>query len=203
MQNQLVMSACGALMLSPLLTSCDSSSIPGIKNFTLAVQKNRLYASFVAQSININEGMTIPFPEVPGATIGVNPYLDTTGQGKGGTVIQFDVDLTQLKGKNFSVAGLPDGRDLPDVEGGVLPRWAFSIKNVDVYAYLADGAFAVFFPINLVSPQGYGLPSMISKEIDDERGNMLGKVYAIPAQGSKTTSGLLILVSFVKPGISN
>lgn len=195
---------CLALSAAALLsaTSCSSmNSIPGIENLTIAVQNNHLYAGFLAQTLNIDAGATVPIPGLRGATLGINPYLDTSGQGQSsGTVFQIDIDLTQLHGVNYSLAGLPDGRALPDIEGGALPRWAFSIKNVKVYLYLANGAFGIFIPLNLTNQQGYTLPSMLSQEIDDERGNILGKAYAVPTQGAGTESGLLLLLPYIGGG---
>lgn len=206
-KNQRLRLVCAASVALSLLSSCNSTQdIPGVQNFSFGVLKNHLYAGFTAETLHIDGGITAPLP-IPGlegaATLGINPALGTQGHVDEGTVFQLDVDLTKLKGKNFGLGGLPDGRPLPDIDGGELPRWTFSAKHVGVSLYLADGAFAVFIPINLVSPQGYALPTLLSQEIDDERGNMLGKVYAIPSQGTGTVSGLLVLVSFINPGISN
>lgn len=120
----------------------------------------------------------------------MNPYSGS------GTLFRFDVDLTQLHGKNFTLAGLPDGRPLPDVNGGVLPRWTFSVQNVPINLYLANGAFALFVPVPLTA-DGYSLSTVLSQEFDDEHGNLVGKLYAIPTQDAGTISGVLVLVPYV------
>lgn len=186
----------GALLFGVLFSSCNNANIPGIATYDFSVKNNQLNADFVATTIQIQAGLTAPIPNLKGATVGMNPYLPTDGSNTKGTIFSFNIDLTQLPDVNYAVAGLPDGRALPDVSGGQLPRWNFEIQNVQIYVYLADGAFSIFVPIDL-SSDGVALPDMLSQEIDDERGNLVGKVYAIPQQGGSTQSGLLVLLPFI------
>jgi len=186
-----------ALVFAALLSSCDNGSIPGVQNYDFSVKNNHLFADFVATTLQLQVGATLPIPNLKGATVGVNPYLPTDGSNTKGTIFSFDVDLTQLPNVNYAVAGLPDGRALPDVSGGQLPRWNFEIQNIQIYVYLADGAFSIFVPIDLTS-DGVALPMMLSQEIDDDRGNLVGKVYAIPQAGGTTQSGLLVLLPFIR-----
>ena len=195
MEFTVIRNLCVAVLTPLLFLSCNSPQIPGIARYGVGIQNQHLYVNFVASSLHIDVGVTVPIPNLPGATVGVNPYLPAPGE-TGGTLFEFDVDLTQLKEKNFDVAGLPDGRALPDIAGGALPRWTFTVKGVALDLYLGNGAFAIFVPVDL-SADGYSLPAMISEEVDDTRGNEIGKLYAIPTQGGATVSGVLILLPFI------
>jgi hypothetical protein len=205
-QNQTVKS-CAALAASFFLSACNSTTIPGISNPSVGVQTEgndqHLYASFQATALNIPAGATLPLP-IPGltnATIGVTPGVPQNGK-PGGTVFQLDIDLTDLgNGITYEDQGLPDGRALPGIVGGVLPSWNFTIDGISVYLYLQNNvAFGLFVPIDLTDSTGFTLPDTLSLEIDDSRGNRVGEIYAIPTQGGGTSSGLLLLIPFVNNG---
>jgi hypothetical protein len=169
------------------------NSIPGVENFNVGVLNQQLIASFVSTTLNLDAGLQIPIYGLQGAFISAMPYLPTDGSPIEGTLFQVTVDLNDLQGTNFALAGLPDGRPLPDIEGGDLPRWSFPIKGETIYLYLADQAFGLFIPLPL-SAGGVSLGATITATVTDEKGNTVGKVYAIPAQGGSTTSGLLVLL---------
>jgi hypothetical protein len=175
------------------------NSIPGVENFNVGVLNQQLIASFVSTTINLDAGAQIPIYGLQGAFISATPYLPTDGSPLEGTLFQVSVDLNDLQGTNFAVAGLPDGRPIPDIEGGELPRWSFPIKGETIYLYLADQAFGIFIPLPL-SAKGVSLGATISATVTDERGNTVGKVYAIPSVPNGSTSGLLVLLPL--PGTS-
>jgi hypothetical protein len=191
-----------ATSLILLLSSCGSGkkSIPGIANFDVGVIQNHLYASFVSTNLNWDAGGTVPIPGLKDATVGISPYLPTDGSPLEGTVFQFSIGLDSLGATNYALAGLPDNRDLPDIQGGKLPRWSFSIKKEPIYLYLADEAFAIFVPLKLQTSAGVSLNVMVSATIQDERGNRVGKIYAIPSVANGNISGLLVMLPF--PGHS-
>ena len=185
-------------------TSCGSgkNSIPGVPTFSVGVVQNNLIASFVASDLNTTVGGSIPIPDLTGATVSMSPYLPTDGGPIKGTLFSFDIDLTALSSSSSADAGLPDGRPLPDVTGGQLPRWSFQIGGATgetIYLYLADEAFAIFVPLPLES-NGVTLGSTISATFTDEHGNVVGKIYAIPSVSNGNSSGLLVLLPF--PGQS-
>jgi hypothetical protein len=175
------------------------NSIPGVENFNVGVLNQQLIASFVSTTLNIDAGGQIPIYGLQGAFISATPYLPTDGSPLEGTLFQVTVDLNDLQGTNFALGGLPDGRPLPDIEGGELPRWSFPIKGETVYLYLADQAFGLFIPLPL-SAGGVTLGATITATVTDEKGNTVGKVYAIPSAKNGSTSGLLVLLPL--PGSS-
>jgi hypothetical protein len=178
-----------------LLAACGSgkNKIPGVENINVGVLNNQLIASFVSTAINLDAGAQIPIYGLQDSFISATPYLPTDGSPLEGTLFQVTVDLADLQGTNFTVAGLPDGRPIPDIEGGVLPRWSFPIKGETIYLYLADQAFALFVPLTL-SAGGVSLNTTITATVTDERGNTVGKIYAIPSVPNGSTSGLLVLL---------
>jgi hypothetical protein len=193
---------CAAFALGASSCGSGKSQIPGVPSFSVGVVNNTLIASFVASDLNTTVGGEIPIPGLTGATVSMSPDLPTGGGAVKGTLFSFDVDLTQLAGSSATEAGLPDGRPLPDVTGGQLPRWSFQIAgpgSETIYVYLADEAFALFIPIELES-NGVTLGATISATITDEHGNTVGKIYAIPSVSSGNSSGLLVLLPF--PGQS-
>jgi hypothetical protein len=200
-QNQVVKS-CAALVASFFLSSCNSTSIPGVSNFNVGVQTEgtdqHLFAGFQAANLNLTVGGSAPIPGLAAATVSITPALPVNGKA-GGTVFQFDVDLSNLgNGITYADAGLPDGRPLPGIDGGILPRWEFTIDGVTIYLYLQNStAFGFFIPIDLEDTNGFTLPETLSIEIDDSRGNLIGEAYAIPTAGSGTSSGLLVLIPFI------
>jgi hypothetical protein len=205
-RNQTTKVLCIALAAALLFSSCNST-IPGISNFNVAVQKEssdqHLYAAFVSTVLSIQEGLTVPIPELANSTVGITPYLPTDGSAPGtGTLFQVDIDLSTLSvNQDFAVAGLPDGRALPDIDGGVLPRWEFTVQpgstQEDIFVYLSNAAFGIFIPLPLEA-NGVSLPDTISMEIDDSKGNLLGKAYAIPSSGAAVnSSGILLLIPFI------
>ena len=198
-QNQIVKALSVALTLAFLGSACNSTSIPGVQNFNVAVQTEsgdpHLYAAFEATALAWKAGIIAPIPGLKNATVGISPGLPTNGQPEG-TVFQFDVDLATLGYADYALAGLPDGRGLPDIDGGELPRWQFSIQQQEFDLYLSSTVFGIFIPINLEGTDGATLPDTLSMEIDDSKGNLVGKVYAIPTAGGGTNSGLLFLIPF-------
>ena len=128
---------CVAFSLGAASCGSGKSQIPGVPTFTVGVVNNNLIASFVASNLNIPVGASIPIPDLPGATASISPYLSTTGgSAVQGTLSSFDVNLTTLANSSATVEGLPDGRPLPDITGGELPRWSFQIGGLRVKQFM-------------------------------------------------------------------
>ncbi|OFZ82153.1 MAG: hypothetical protein A2583_07515 [Bdellovibrionales bacterium RIFOXYD1_FULL_53_11] len=185
---------CFALLVAPALNGCGKGKVPGLENFSVAVVQKRLYASFTATALQWDFGITVPIPGLKDATAGIAPDMMS-----GGTIFQFSIGLESLvnNGQPLPRLGLPDGRPIPDVADGVLPRSDTHLKSLKLSIYLADDAFGIFVPITFRSKKGYTLPWVVSMKIRDERGNVLGKAYAIPEQGDNTDSGLLLLLPYM------
>jgi hypothetical protein len=198
MMNRLLFTALALASTVAVCVSCGNGKkgIPGIEDFTVSVLKGRLYVAFVATRLQWDAGVTLPIPGLGDATVSLAPHLSSDG-----TVFQFQVGIRSIinDGKPLPYSGLPDGRFIPDVAGGEMPRWDFQIKQVTLSLYLSDDAFGVFIPLDLT-----GLTNMVSIFIEDEKGNRLGKAYAIPpaiSEASKNMSGngsgVLVLLPFV------
>jgi hypothetical protein len=174
------------------------NSVPGLEKFQAGVLQSRLYVSFVSTTLNWDQGITFPIPGLTDATVSVAPDLTTSG-----TVFQFSIGLAALldHAQALPKSGLPDGRALPDIEGGQLPRWDAQVKNLKLSLYLSDDAFGLFVPLSFIS-KGVTLPVMISVQLKDERGNILGKVYAIPSDETQSSSqsGLFVLLPYLGAG---
>jgi hypothetical protein len=162
--------------------------VPGLENFHAGVLQKNLYVSFVATTLQWDQGITVPIPGLDDATLSVAPDLQSSG-----TVFQFSIGLEALLGggKPLPVSGLPDGRALPDVQGGALPRWDADVRGLKLSLYLSDDAFAIFVPLGIKPPW------LVSVRIEDERGNLLGKAYAIPSNVGGSGSGLFILLPYL------
>src|SRR4051812_19245814 len=155
-----------ALLMALPIASCGQGKvdIPGIDRFTVNVLQKRLYVSFVATELRWDDGLTFPIPGLKDATISVSPDISSDG-----TVFQVAIPLASIINDRtgFPYSGFPDGRALPDVAGGELPRRDFRIKDVDLSLYLSDDAFGFFVPLKLGSG-GKFLTSLISVFIEDE-----------------------------------
>jgi hypothetical protein len=184
----------GVLVLGLAITGCGQGKkgIPGIDDFTVSILKQRLHVAFVATRIHWNVGATFPVPGLGDATLSIAPHLSSDG-----TVFQFQVGISTIvnKGEPLSFSGLPDGRPLPDVVGGQMPRWDAPTERITLSLYLSDDAFAVFIPLDLA-----GLTQTVSIFIEDEQGNRLGKAYAVPPPDTRNEGGIFLLLPFiVKP----
>lgn len=200
-ENKALFSQAFILMLCVLfsltcLSSCGKGQkkVPGLENFHVSVLSGRLYTSFLSTSLNWDTGITMPVPGIDDSEFSFSPNLEGEG-----TIFQFSVGIASLlhNGKQLPVAGLPDGRALPDIRGGGLPRWDVPVKNILLSIYLSDDAFGLFIPIVFKNKSGVTLPWMVSTRIEDERGNLLGKAYALPPNINGTGSGLLILLPYL------
>jgi len=177
-----------------------SSSIPGLDRFHAGVMQGRLLISFVATKLTLDEGLSFPVPGLKEAQLAFAPDLASAG-----TVIQFSAALESenaLPGilPPAHLEGLPDGRPLPDIRGGRLPRRALPLGPIEVSLYLSEETWGVFLPLKLKNSAGIGLPWTIRVPLKDERGNAIGKAYAIPALATsqhEDSGGILLLVPFV------
>lgn len=194
----LVQSAIGVVLLGSV-AGCgqgqgSSTTIPGIDNFTLQVLDQQLYVSFVATALNWNEGISTAIPGLNGATVSISPDLQSSG-----TVFQFAIGLDTILGNSNGQgqpAGLPDGSMIPDITTGVLPRWEVTINKYSFYLYLSDDAFGIYLPLPMINAQGEALTGTVSLPINDDRGNLLGKVYAVPS-ATAGDSGVLLLLPYL------
>lgn len=183
----------GIVACSLALTSCGSGKkkVPGLENLNISVVSNYLYVGFLSTTLNIDAGLTLPIPGLKDATLSMAPNID----GKG-TVFQLAVALKDLfQSIGGSTSGLPDGRPLPDVLNGTLPRWDVKAGGTTLSLYLNNDAFGFFIPLKF-QVGNVTLPFMVSQEIRDEHQNLLGKVYAIPSNVSGSGSGLFVLLPF-------
>jgi hypothetical protein len=173
--------------------------VPGLENFEVHVIQGRLNVGFVSTTLQLDGGITLEhIPGLRDASVSIGPDLNSEG-----TVFLFSIGLASLlgDGRELELAGLPDGRPLPDVVGGALPRWSATVKGLELSLYLSDDAFGLFVPLKFLDKAGHLLLTTVSVEIVDERGNRLGKVYAIPSNVSGSGSGLFILLPFLgSPG---
>jgi hypothetical protein len=168
--------------------------VPGLNHFNVSVIQGRLYVSFVAETLTWDYGISVGIPGLSNSSVSVAPDLNSAG-----TVFQIALGLEDLlnHGKPFPLSGLPDGRAIPDIEGGALPRWDVDLKHLKLTSYLSNEAFGLFVPIKLQTKKGFKLPWLVSVKIIDERGNLLGKAYAIPENVSGSGSGLFILLPYL------
>lgn len=182
-----------AIILTAASCKPNSDPIPGIKNFSTSVTQGSLYVSFVSTNLHLTAGLGFPIPGLEDATFSFGPDLQSNG-----TAFHFIIGLQSLvdHGKPLPEEGLPDGRPLPDIQGGVLPRWDVEIEGIKFSVYLSNDAFGIFMPLDLTA-KGVSLPVMISVSIKDDRGNLLGQGYAIPGTAAGTTSGLLLLLPYL------
>jgi hypothetical protein len=179
---------------APKARAAKAKKVPGLENFHVSVFKAKLRVAFVSTTLHLDGGGTFPVPGLGDAVFEVAPDFESDG-----TLFAFTVSLASLlnHGQALKWTGLPDGRPLPDVVGGKLPRGDLPIKSFKVSLYLSDDAFGVFVPLKFMSANGSLLTSMVSMEIVDERGNRLGKVYAIPSNVSGSGSGLFVLLPYI------
>jgi hypothetical protein len=86
---------------------------------------------------------SIPIPQVPGMDIGIDQDL-TTGQ----YYIVAKIPLSYLvHGVQFaSPDHLPNGKPLPGVPGGELPKIGLNLTKNPMYLYLGKGAVGIFVP---------------------------------------------------------
>ncbi len=185
----------GVVLVVLSLGGCGKGKkVPGIENFHVGVMKGHLYVSFVSTKLQWDIGATIPIPGINDSSISVAPDLQSLG-----TVFQVNVSIANVLGQaaGLKLSGLPDGREIPDVDGGKLPRRDFEIKGLKVSLYLSDNAFGLFIPLDLSNAKGFALPRMLSISIEDDRGNRIGKAYAIPMNPMTASgSGILVLIPF-------
>ncbi len=179
-----------------LLSGCGTGQfqdLTGVHAFQAKILEKRLYVSFTATELRWDQGAQFPIPGINDALVSFGPDLQSEG-----TVFQFSIPIATLaqQAKAYPPSGLPDGRRLPGVAGGILPRWDAKIGDINLSFYLAADAFAFFFPINLRLPKNdLSLPWNIDVPLTDERGNRVGQVTAV----APPTTGIYILVPLNVP----
>lgn len=168
-----------------------AGKIPGLEHFNAQILEKQLSVSFVSTVLNTDIGLSFPIPGLEGATLGLGPDLQSDG-----TLFQFTIPLKSLlKGtQGVPLSGLPDGRPLPGVITGRLPRWDFTADRTQVSLYLSSDAFGLFVPLRFLDQAGTTLPFTVSVPIRDDRGNPLGKAFALPAASSGKGSGIFVLI---------
>jgi hypothetical protein len=184
-----------SLSLALSAGGCGSGKkIPGLENFRADVVKQNLYVSFLSTTFETDAGGSFPIPGLPGATLGFSPNLSGDG-----TVFQVTIPFMSVLdgGKPALLQGLPDGRALPGIRDGVMPRWTEHFSGLDMSFYLSQEAFAFFIPIQLRAKNGTTLPFLVSVKIQDERGNRIGQAYAIPPNPRGEGAGIFILLPYL------
>ena len=193
-----IVRAAGASLLLVMMgvsgaTGCGKGAgkIPGLEHFSAQILEQSLSVSFVSTTLLTDAGITLPIPGLDGAIVGLGPDLQSNG-----TLFQFSIPLKSLLKSDGSlpVTGLPDGRPLPGIIKGVLPRWDFMADRTRVSLYLSQDAFGLFVPLTFLDHTGATLPMTISVPIRDERGNLLGKAFALPPSLSGAGSGIFVLI---------
>ena len=191
----------GLLLAGAGLSGCGKGgrTIPGIDRFHVGVMEERLLISFVSQQLTLDQGLSFPVPGLPDAQLAFAPDLASSG-----TVIQFSAALQGEGGPSVlppaSLGGLPDGRPLPDVRSGTLPRRDLNIGPVTLSLYLSEESWGLFLPLKLKNKSGLGLLWTIKVPIVDEHGYTLGRAYAIPPRWTDphSSAGILLLVPFTQ-----
>lgn len=176
-----------------LVAGCGKGAgkIPGLDHFNAQVLEKNLSVSFVSSTLQTDIGLSLPIPGLDGATLGLGPDLQSDG-----TLFQFTIPLASLlKGtQSLPLSGLPDGRPLPGIIRGKLPRWDIMARDTRVSLYLSVDAFGLFIPLTFLDQAGATLPFMVNVPIRDDRGNTLGKAFALPAASSGKGSGIFVLI---------
>ncbi len=189
------------IMLGIALSGCGAGKrVPGLEHFRAQARAGHLSVSFLATSLNLDGCTSLPIPGLTGATLGCAPNL----QGPG-TLFQLTLPLAGLAGNastGLPRGGLPDGRALPGISGGVLPRTTERVTGLDLTLYLGSDVVGFFLPIPLRTASGLFLTFLRSINIEDERGNRIGKGHAVPPGANGEGSGILILLP-VSGGNSN
>ncbi len=168
-----------------------SQSVAGLDNLHMDLLDGKLVVSFLTETLHINPGGTFDIPGLQDATLGINPDFQSKG-----TVLTFSFDLATLfkaTSSGGASQGLPGGEPIPDISGGMLPEWNAKFESLNINLYLSSDVFGIFVPMNFLKT----LPSTLSQNVNDSHGNLLGRVYAIPASGTGTESGVLMLVPYV------
>lgn len=126
-------------------TSGSAENIFGKQSFTIDPVAGMLKVSFDLPVNIFGIGVTIPIPEIPGASVAIEVNAST-----GKWMLTFNIPLSKLV-HGIGIVGpktLPNGDDLPGVPGGEPPRLASHVvkSNVDLYIYGSVKYFALFVP---------------------------------------------------------
>lgn len=172
------LTACGTRLASGL-------AVPGVKNYEFSIQNGQARLSVVFPSFNIDAGARIPLGKPAGAFVELSPDFES-----GGMLFIISAPLASLlNGGGLPTMGLPDGRALPGVRGGVLPATGLALPAIGTtILYMGRDVFGLFIPVNLGS-----LPLTVTVKIRDQQGNLMGTVAAIPKGFTGRISGVLFL----------
>jgi hypothetical protein len=185
---------CVAMIAATLpLAACgkrSSSGSPGIEgvnkyDFSYSGGNARLSISFA--NLKIDTGAVIPLSQPAGASIQLSPDFMSEG-----TLFVITVPLASLADNHggLPLLSLPDGRPLPDVVSGSVNGTVVNLPLFGLsYLYMGRDMFGLFLPIQLPNTH-----AIVRVKMKDEAGNLLGAFYGIPPNGSKSISGLLVLI---------
>lgn len=176
-------------------SSSGSPGVEGVKNYTFNYGGGNARLSILFANLKIDGGAVIPLSQPAGATIEIGPDFMSEG-----TLFVITVPLSSLAGNTggLPLLGLPDGRPIPDVVTGSVNG---SVVNLPLFGpsflYMGKDVFGLFLPVNL--PNTFAI---VRVKMKDEAGNLLGAFYGIPKMGSKTISGVLVLIPVEGSGAS-
>ena len=180
------------LLLSVLLIGCGNKNssgegnIDGVSKYNFTISAGRAVLSVVFDNLPIDAGARIPLQRPAGAFIEIGPDFNS-----GGTLFVISTPLASVMQGNGDLmqVGLPDGRAIPGVRGGVLGAIAVNLPLFGVsYLYMGVDVFGLFLPIKLPN-----VPVMITTRMRDERGNLIGVIVGIPKGSKGEISGVLFL----------
>jgi hypothetical protein len=160
--------------------------IDGLGTFQYSVVNGTASLSVVFEKLHVDAGARIPIQQLEGAFVELAPDFQS-----GGTIFKVAVPLMSLfhGSENLPVVGLPDGRPIPGVRDGALGAFAMNLPVIGpTYFYQGADAFGLFFALDLPN-----LPVMVSSNIRDEKGNIIGVIYGVPRGTKGTVSGVLFL----------
>ena len=191
-----VLALAAAMVITVGATGCGKGQgknpkIDGVIGPNVSFYDNKFVLTMALQNLNLDGGVRIPIPKMPGSYVEFGPDFQSNG-----TLIGIGVDardLVALTGNQAHLLDpltLPGGRPLPGIADGFLPGLAVQVpkwKNIAFYA--AKTLFGVFVPVNLPWDGIAG-----TFRFYDGAGDRIGNLSLVGKDDHKENSGVLLLV---------
>lgn len=160
--------------------------IPNLSGPKVTLSNSEVLIEMTFEKVEITEPLFIMIPEYQNSYVSISPTADS-GMKMVATISIVDIldDELQL----LPPQRLPDGRNLPGVEGGFLPSVAFQVPELgDTTFYLGEKFFGFFVPFD----HGIDNDSIITARFYS-KGARLGNLSIVGAVTEEDRGALLLL----------
>ncbi|TNF28549.1 MAG: hypothetical protein EP319_08785 [Deltaproteobacteria bacterium] len=185
---------CGFLFLLSIFTftGCvgeggGNPSIPGLNGPKITINEDRIRIHMVFFGLPLDVGIRYPLPEMKDSFVELSPDFESSG-----TLMAIDLWMGDITDGNYEYLpsyGLPGNRPIPNVPGGRLPAYKFTIKNFQgMVIYFNDNQWGMFVPHPNEYPGVMPFPYFLN-------GKIIGTLAMVGPDQNRQNAGIFMLLN--------